>query len=43
MVHDKNDSLAKKIFLFVRGHNKSPDALLKLEQAAETRADTGMQ
>ena len=43
LVHDKNDSLAKKIFQFVRGYNKSPDALLKLELAAETRADTGIQ
>ena len=43
LVHDKNDSLAKKIFEFVRNHNQAPDALLKLEQVAEAKGDSVMQ
>lgn len=35
LVHDGNDSLADKIFSFVRGRLKSPDPLLKLSQACE--------
>lgn len=43
LVHDNNDSLAGKIFLFVHQHTKSPDAILKLEQMAEARNDTLLQ
>jgi hypothetical protein len=32
LVHDNNDSLAKKIFEFVQSKNKLPDALFKLTQ-----------
>ena len=39
LVHDKNDSLAEKIFSFVRAKNKLPDALYKLTQVAEARKD----
>jgi len=39
LVHDKNDSLAKKIFSFVRTKNKLPDPLFKLTQMAQTRSD----
>jgi len=35
LVHDGNDSQAKKIFSFVRSKLKSPDPLLKLSQANE--------
>ena len=35
LVHDGNDSLAKKIFLFAHSKMKSPDALLKISQANE--------
>lgn len=35
LVHDGNDSLAKKIFAFVSKKLKSPDPLLKLSQAYE--------
>ena len=40
LVHDKNDSLAEKIFSFVQQHTKSPDMLLKMEQLSEFRMDT---
>ena len=40
LVHDKNDSLAEKIFSFVQQHTKSPDILLKMEQLAEFCMDT---
>lgn len=43
LVHDQNDSLAEKIFVFVHQHLQSPDALLKLEQVAEARNDSLMQ
>lgn len=43
LVHDKNDSLAEKIFRFVQAHQQSPDVLLKLEQVAEARGDTAKQ
>jgi len=39
LVHDKNDSLAAKIFSFVHAKNKLPDALFKLTQVAEARND----
>lgn len=35
LVHDENDTLAKKIFSFVKTKLKSPDPLLKLSQAYE--------
>ena len=40
LVHDKNDSLAKKIFLFVSSKTKAPDPMLKLSQAAELKHDS---
>ena len=40
LVHDKNDSLANKIFLFVSTKTKSPDPILKLSQAAELKNDS---
>ena len=43
LVHDKNDTLAEKIFQFVHKHNYAPDALLKLEQVAEARNDSTLQ
>lgn len=43
LVHDKNDSLAEKIFRFIRNYNHAPDALLKLEQLAEAREDSTAQ
>ena len=43
LVHDKNDSLAEKIFRFIHLQNHAPDALLKLEQLAEDRGDSTAQ
>jgi hypothetical protein len=43
LVQDKNDTLAERIFQFVHAHQKSPDALLKLEQVAEARGDSLLQ
>ena len=43
LVHDKNDSLAKKIFEFVLSKNKLPDALFKLTQMAGAMHDTTLQ
>jgi hypothetical protein len=43
LVHDKNDSLAERVFQFVRNHTQSPDVLLKLMQVAEARGDHSMQ
>lgn len=43
LAHDKNDSLAEKIFRFVSRHQHSPDVLLKLEQVAEARDDSSLQ
>lgn len=40
LVHDKNDTLAEKIFSFVQVHTKSPDILLKMEMLAEARNDS---
>ncbi|MGH2646109.1 MAG: tetratricopeptide repeat protein, partial [Ginsengibacter sp.] len=40
LVHDKNDSLAKKIFLFVTTKTQAPDPVLKLSQAAELNNDS---
>jgi len=43
LVHDKNDSLAEKIFHFVQLKSKLPDPLLKLEQTAEQKNDSSLQ
>ncbi len=43
LVHDKNDSLAEKIFRFVRSKTKAPDAVFKLTQLADARGDSTMQ
>jgi tetratricopeptide (TPR) repeat protein len=43
LVHDKNDSLAEKIFRFVQSKTKAPDAVFKLTQLADARGDSGMQ
>jgi len=40
LVHDKNDSLAERIFKFVQAKTKSPELLLKLAQVAEQRKDS---
>jgi len=40
LVHDKNDSLAEKIFRFVQSRTKAPDAVFKLIQVADQRGDT---
>ncbi len=43
LVHDKNDSLAEKIFRFVQSKTKAPDAIFKLVQLADARGDSAMQ
>ena len=43
LVHDKNDSLAAKIFQFVRKKQHSPEAIFKLEQVAEAKKDSVLQ
>lgn len=43
LVQDNNDTLAEKLFLFVKQHSSSPDILLKLGQVAEARHDTASQ
>lgn len=43
LVHDKNDSLAERLFLFVQSKTKAPDILYKLSQVAEARGDTVLQ
>ena len=43
LVHDKNDSLAERIFRFVRSKTKAPDAIFKLIQVADHRGDSIMQ
>ena len=40
LVHDKNDSLAKRIFAFVRTKNKLPDPVFKLTQVAQMNGDS---
>jgi hypothetical protein len=40
LVHDKNDSLAGKIFRFVQARNQLPDALYKLTQLADQSGDS---
>jgi hypothetical protein len=43
LVHDKNDSLAERIFQFVRSKNKLPDPLFKLYQTAQGRGDKALE
>jgi hypothetical protein len=43
MVHDHNDSLAKRIFQFVLAKNKLPDALFKMTQLAGAMSDSPAQ
>jgi len=43
LVHDKNDSLAEKIFSFVRSKNKLPDPIYKLTQMAQSRGDSNLE
>ena len=43
LVHDKNDSLAKKIFSFVSTKTLSPEPVFKLSQAAEASNDSALQ
>ncbi|MGH2552151.1 MAG: tetratricopeptide repeat protein [Chitinophagaceae bacterium] len=43
LVHDKNDTLAEKIFRFIKLNNQAPDPLLKMIYLAETRNDTALQ
>jgi len=40
LVQDQNDTLAEKIFSFVRKKNKLPDVLYRLSLVAESRGDT---
>ena len=40
LINDGNDSLAERLFLFVRSHNKLPDALFKLVQISDARGDS---
>ena len=42
LVHDGNDSLAKRIFQFVLSKNKLPDAFFKLTQASGNMHDTAL-
>lgn len=43
LVHDKNDSLAEKIFRFVQSKTKSTEPLFKMIQLAEAREDSAVQ
>jgi len=43
LVYDKNDSLAERLFHFVRQKSRLPDALLRLSQTAEARNDSAGQ
>jgi hypothetical protein len=43
LVHDKNDTLAQKLFEFVHSKNKLPDPLFKLYQMAQVRGDSVLQ
>ncbi len=43
LVHDKNDSLAEKIFRFVQSKTKAPDVIFKLAQLAGAKGDSVMQ
>lgn len=43
LVHDKNDTLAEKIFKFALSKNKLPDPLFKLYQMAQGRGDKALE
>jgi hypothetical protein len=43
LVHDKNDTLAEKIFKFMQTKNKLPDPLFKLYQMAQGRGDKALE
>jgi hypothetical protein len=43
LVHDKNDTLAERIFRFVQTKNKLPDPLFKLYQMAQARGDKALE
>ncbi len=43
LVHDKNDTLAEKIYQFVQTKNKLPDPLYKLYQMAQGRGDKALE
>jgi hypothetical protein len=43
LVHDKNDTLAEKIYKFVQTKNKLPDPLFKLYQMAQGRGDKALE
>lgn len=43
LVHDKNDTLAEKLFKFVQSKNKLPDAGFKLYQMAQARRDKAIE
>lgn len=43
LVHDKNDSLAERIFRFVASKNQLPDPLFKLVQVAAAKGDSVLQ
>jgi hypothetical protein len=43
LVHDRNDTLAERIFRFVQTKTKAPDVLIKLARVAEARGDSMMQ
>jgi len=43
LVHDKNDTLAEKLFKFVLTKNKLPDPLFKLYQMAQGRGDKSLE
>ncbi|MEO6852123.1 MAG: hypothetical protein ABI166_15885, partial [Mucilaginibacter sp.] len=43
LVHDKNDTLAEKIFQFVASKNKLPDAYFKLYQMTQGRGDKALE
>ena len=43
LVHDKNNSMAEKIFSFVAGKTQSPEPLFKLACAAEQGSDSAKQ
>jgi hypothetical protein len=43
LVHDKNDSLAERIFRFIQSRTKAPDALFKMIQVADAIGDSTQQ
>ncbi|SHM01728.1 tetratricopeptide repeat protein [Mucilaginibacter sp. OK098] len=43
LVHDKNDTLAERLFKFVLTKNKLPDPLFKLYQMAQERGDKSLE